>query len=173
MDAASVIRIFSACFETSHATLLVGGASEPLYEPACHDQFHRIYFRQDYASSALHEVAHWCIAGKTRREQLDYGYWYEEERDLAAQRAFEVAEIRPQGLEWVFSQAAGVPFRLSCDNFDPATLDLPAFRIAVQLATNKWLGEMPARALTFTKALTAITNKQHALHTGTYKEPPQ
>ena len=36
----------------------------------------RIVFTHDYFASALHEVAHWCVAGPERRRLTDYGYWY-------------------------------------------------------------------------------------------------
>ncbi len=32
--------------------------------------------RTDFFASALHEISHWCVAGKARREQVDFGYWY-------------------------------------------------------------------------------------------------
>jgi len=64
MLAEQICETFNRCFVQSH-TKLVGGASEPLYEPG--KQEARVYFREDYASSALHEIAHWCIAGADRR----------------------------------------------------------------------------------------------------------
>ena len=77
-DAAVLIRLFDQCFQQSQQTCLVGGADEPLYQPATREgQYHQVVFRADYFASALHEIAHWCLAGRVRRQQLDYGYWYE------------------------------------------------------------------------------------------------
>lgn len=174
MDCATIVRVFADCFESSYQTQLVGGADEPLYEPAVNDGgFNRIYFRSDYAASALHEVAHWCIAGAERRTQTDYGYWYEGERDHVTQRAFEQAETRPQGLEWLLSEAAGVPFRVSCDNFDPMTLDLPGFRAAVRAAALGWIDHVPSRAMVFINALVAVSDNHHVLRPCTYQELPK
>lgn len=75
-------------------------------------------YRENYESSALHEVAHWCIAGKLRRQLEDFGYVYiPEGRTLDQQRKFCNFEIRPQALEWIFAEAAGVSFNLSLDDF--------------------------------------------------------
>ncbi len=71
MLAEQICETFNRCFAQFH-TKLVGGASEPLYEPD--EPIARVYFREDYASSALHEVAHWRIAGADRRQQPDYGW---------------------------------------------------------------------------------------------------
>ena len=50
--------------------------------------------------SALHEVAHWCIASAGRRRCRDYGYWYiPPPRDATAQTEFFAVEARVQALE--------------------------------------------------------------------------
>ena len=76
--------------------LLKPGASEPFYQAACsqeqskkqpHDQLATIFSTQDFFSSALHEVAHWCIAGVERRKLDDYGYWYEPDGRSGEQQA--------------------------------------------------------------------------------------
>ena len=169
MLAQQIIEIFNRCFSQSQ-TKLVGGAFEPLYEPG--DQEARVYFREDYASSALHEIAHWCIAGADRRQQTDYGYWYCRVRGVKQQRRFETVEVKPQALEWVFSVAAGVEFRVSCDNFDESTLDMSGFRGAVQSAVVAWLNVLPPRAARFVAALVEQTGNQQALASDTYREPP-
>ena len=117
---------FARCFARSENTLLVGGADEPLYQPATTKGApNLLYYREDYFASALHEIAHWCIAGVDRRQQVDFGYWYAPEgRNAAQQRAFEAVEVKPQALEWFFSLACGHRFRVSVDNFGPQG-DLP------------------------------------------------
>lgn len=146
---------------------------EPLYEPApvggpvggpaC------IYFRDDFASSALHEIAHWCIAGAGRRTQIDYGYWYNPDgRNSDAQRAFLTAEARPQALEWCLARAAGVPFRLSMDNLDaPADNEATAaFETAVVLEARSFATKgLPPRGRQIFDALGAHSGPR--LLTGT------
>ena len=39
--------------------------------------YNAIYFARGFYSSALHEIAHWLVAGKERRKLEDFGYWYE------------------------------------------------------------------------------------------------
>ena len=125
-----LIALFNGLFIPSDRTELVGGASEPLYRPATEPGgLNAIHFTHDYCASALHEVAHWCIAGKRRRQQLDYGYWYVPDgRNLAQQRSFELVEVKPQALEWVFSRAMGLRFRLSADNLDGSRMISAEFK---------------------------------------------
>ena len=64
--------IFNDLFSDSLNTHLEGGADEPLYLPASYSCKHnRLIFCQDYISSALHEIAHWCLAGEKRRNLID------------------------------------------------------------------------------------------------------
>jgi elongation factor P hydroxylase len=116
--AARLEDVFDACFASRWYTRLVGGAEEPFYQPATVDgDPHVLHYRHDYFASALHEVAHWCIAGERRRQQLDFGYWYAPSgRSLEQQRAFEMLESKPQALEWFFSRACGYRFQVSQDN---------------------------------------------------------
>ena len=141
MDSASqLIRIFNAKFGQYHSVRLVGGASEPLYLPSGEDrQNAEIHFREDFPSSALHELAHWCLAGKKRRKQEDYGYWYVAIRDECQQQNFEAVEVRPQSIEWILSVAAGIEFRVSSDIFLIDTLDVKPFQSAVQSAVHAFL----------------------------------
>ena len=114
VDAHQLIRLFDNVFGVSDNTVLIGGANEPFYQPGSP---HRIYFRADYFRSALHEVAHWSVAGQRRRELPDYGYWYSPEgRDDDQQQAFFMVEARPQAIERCFCEALGVAFSPSVDN---------------------------------------------------------
>jgi elongation factor P hydroxylase len=98
-------------------TQLLGGFPEPLYLPSTPDGPAQIRFTRDYIRSALHELAHWCIAGPERRMLLDYGYWYRPDgRDSSQQLEFFQAEVRPQSLELAFSLICGIQFQVSCDN---------------------------------------------------------
>lgn len=129
-----IISVFSRLFSASHHTVLVGGANEPLYEPAKDAEPARIIFKEDFVASALHELAHWCIAGAERRKQVDYGYWYVPDRSGEAQSRFEEAEATPQAMEWVLSVAAGVPFRVSVDNVGAPLASSCHFRHQVRSA---------------------------------------
>lgn len=138
IDSDSLVNLFNDVFLSLHNTCLVGGGTEPEYRPATIDStnsiHHRIIFREDYVSSALHEIAHWCIAGQSRRQQVDYGYWYVPDgRDREQQSLFEQVECKPQALEWIFSLAAGVRFRVSVDNLDAAIDDATGDNIAQSL----------------------------------------
>jgi elongation factor P hydroxylase len=157
--AARVERVFNDCFADSCNTRLCGGAAEPLYQPAANPaDFHALYYRGDYFASALHEVAHWCIAGAQRRQQPDFGYWYTpDDRSADQQRAFEAVECKPQALEWYFARACGYRFQVSADNLALASaglLDTAAFKRAVLAQALVWQHEgLPIRAGVFYAAL--------------------
>lgn len=146
--------LFAACFQERWHTRLEGGADEPLYLPGADGALHRLCYRADYFASALHEIAHWCIAGPERRRQVDFGYWYlPDGRDAAAQRAFEAVEARPQALEWIFSVAAGYRFRPSADNLQGAC-GPSDFGACIRAELERCLaGALPPRALRFADAL--------------------
>ncbi len=149
--------VFDRCFASSENTRLVGGAAEPLYQPGRAAEAHQLYYREDFFASALHEISHWCIAGAQRRQLLDFGYWYAPEgRNTDQQQAFEAVEVKPQALEWIFSQACGYRFRLSVDNFaaDGSAPDCSAFAAAVVEQAHRWQqAGLPPRAGQFFHAL--------------------
>jgi elongation factor P hydroxylase len=133
-------------------TVLRGGAPEPYYAPGRPNVLH---YREDYFASALHEVAHWCVAGPERRTQPDFGYWYAPDgRDAATQALFERVEVRPQALEWIFADACGWPFVLSADNVEGDARPSPNFAAAVAAQKARYLGDgLPTRAARFRQAL--------------------
>ena len=123
-------RLFRATFFDSHHTVLVGGASEPVYLPG---HPHQICYSHDYFRSALHEIAHWCVAGAARRQQEDYGYWYAPDGRSADQQAeFARVEVYPQALEALFCAACGHDFRVSLDNLNGDGGDEVAFALKVK-----------------------------------------
>jgi len=132
--AEELIQLFNACFAHTENTQLVGGAEEPIYQPAnevC--QYNQVVFTRDYFSSALHEIAHWCIAGKERRTLVDYGYWYlPDGRDAQQQANFEAVEVKPQALEYAFSLASDIKFRVSIDNLHGEETCSKQFEMAVE-----------------------------------------
>ncbi len=153
-----LVVIFARLFAASHNTRLEGGGEEPVYVPAAAaGDCCRIIFTRDYFASALHEVAHWCIAGPARRLRQDYGYWYRPDgRSAAEQRRFEQVEIKPQALEWIFSSAAGYRFRVSADNLGAANRVEPQFGAAIYRQVLRYCEQgLPPRAESFARALAA------------------
>ena len=166
--------LFKQCFYADYKTLLMGGADEPLYRPSTRpSEPHRLFYRADYFASALHEIAHWCIAGAERRLQQDWGYWYcPDGRSPEQQRAFETVEVLPQAVEWMLSVAAGAPFRLSSDNLLGAgnsTQEGGDFQCAVSAQVQRYRqGALPARAAQFLFALSAFYGVAEPLADGHY-----
>ena len=128
-----LVSLFNRCFAVDFNTRLVGGNPEPEYLPADADNSaHRILFTRDYFRSALHETAHWCVAGADRRLLPDFGYWYAPDgRTADQQRVFEQAEVKPQALEWIFCAASGHRFDVSTDNLSGEATDSEPFRAKV------------------------------------------
>ncbi len=155
----------------AHNTQLKGGASEPFYcapkKDACgHYSPAIIYFRADYIRSALHELAHWCIAGRQRRLLDDYGYWYTPDgRTTKQQAAFFQVEIKPQALESLFCQALGIRFFCSVDNLgdsQPDDTQIAAFEQAIAKQRTTWHHQgMPIRARQIISVLRQLHSKPH------------
>lgn len=172
LDHRQLELIFQQVFEHSYRTRLVGAGLEPLYRPAVSpEQLHTIVYSHDYAASALHEVAHWCVAGAARRRQEDYGYWYAPDgRTVGQQTLFEQVEVKPQALEWIFSVAAGRTFQVSADNLDAGLGASDTFKNAIfrQVQTYCATG-LPDRANAFVQALAAHTGLCTPLASGYYR----
>lgn len=117
-----------------YQTTLVAAINEPYYLPKGNERhYHEIQFAHGYFNSALHELAHWCVAGKERRLLPDFGYWYEPDgRTAEQQKQFEKVEVKPQAMEWHFTLAAGRKFRVSVDNLNGETTDSKPFEAAVK-----------------------------------------
>jgi elongation factor P hydroxylase len=155
-DYHDLITIFNHCFAESHNTRLLKGDNEPIYLPAdktC--PYHAIFFAHGFYSSALHECAHWLLAGEDRRKQVDFGYWYEPDGRNAQQQAlFLQVEVKPQALEWILSQAATYRFRISLDNLSGEATCAGMFKEAVyQQVLWYCVNGLPARARRFRAAI--------------------
>ncbi len=124
-----LISIFEQTFFSRYNTRLVKGDDEPIYLPADDSvDYHRIVFAHGFFASALHEISHWLVAGKSRRLLEDFGYWYLPDGRSAQQQAeFEAVEVKPQAIEWALCVAAGFKFNVSCDNLSGAQPDRFAF----------------------------------------------
>lgn len=182
-SASDLEALFNQAFLTSHNTRLVGGGDEPLYQPSvCLNRSQdsaeirrqlklgrpdarehlnatesHIYYREDFFASALHEVAHWCIAGEQRRKLIDYGYWYEPDgRSPSKQADFQIAECKPQALEWIFSIICRSDFSVSIDNLQSieAPHNAAHFVTMVQQTVLEYCANgLPLRAQVFAIAL--------------------
>jgi len=159
LDVRQLMCVFNREFLASDKTELIGGASEPYYEPGAP---HCIHFRADFVRSALHEVAHWCVAGRRRRQLPDYGYWYSPDgRDAELQQAFFAVEARPQAVERCFCEAIGIAFSPSVDNIG-AHIEPPQLR-RFETRVQEWCDQfertgLPSRAARFITALRSNTS---------------
>lgn len=169
-NAFDLIHLFEQCFFAEFHTRLVGGAEEPLYLPADGSSPARIIFTKDYFASALHEVAHWCVAGEQRRALQDYGYWYAPDgRDMAQQAEFERVEIKPQALEWIFSAACGVRFRVSADNLASGFGPSAHFKEGIAVQARAYCQTLPERPARFVVALGAFYKQKNILQPELYR----
>ncbi len=151
-----IARCFNETFALAHRCVLVGGAPEPLYIPSPGGPHRAVLrYRQDFAASALHESAHWCIAGAERRRQLDFGYWYRPPpRSRAQQDRFIAVEAPVQALERRFAEALGLEFKPSIDDVDATdSSTIERFREAIETAANSGF---PPRGEQFVAALEGL-----------------
>lgn len=128
---------------------LTGGFPEPFYKAPTGEAPAEVQFTRDYERSALHELAHWCIAGDSRRLLDDYGYWYEPDgRNGRQQQRFFEVEVKPQALERHFCDALELPFDVSVDNLDNTDVDgLDSFKNDVEQQYNQYAATgLPERA---------------------------
>jgi elongation factor P hydroxylase len=160
MQDQQIVILFNSVFKHTHNTQIIGGGSEPEYIPADDRvNYHRIIYTEDFSASALHEIAHWCIAGTERRLQRDYGYWYlPDGRNPQEQKQFEQVESKSQALEWVFAKACGNQFVVSADNLDStkSQSESPSLNFKqsiVKHALRYCRGELNERATIWTEAL--------------------
>lgn len=154
-DCETIIMLFNQTFLKTYHTRLVGGGDEPEYIPSSDsNNEHQIIFTRDYFSSALHEIAHWCIAGERRRQLHDYGYWYEPDgRTAVQQKKFEQVEAKPQAIEWLFSRACKIPFRLSADNLTGDVNISDSFKHSVVASVKQLCVSENNRAMLFSRVL--------------------
>lgn len=151
-----LINLFDCCFAIEYNTRLVKGDNEPLYLPAHETQtYHAVIFAHGFFSSALHESAHWLVAGEERRKLVDFGYWYAPDgRTAEQQKLFEAVEVKPQAIEWILSVAAGHRFRISVDNLNGEATDPTPFKQAVYAQVQHYAQDgLPQRAEKFRSAI--------------------
>lgn len=159
-------RVFEQQFRDSHRVELQGGSPEPLYLPAEKPQeYHQVIYTLDYPASALHELAHWCLASDKQLQLKDWGHWYVPDgRSVEQQCRFQRAEARVQGLEWILSRAAGRPFRASSDNLGGEWLDERPFKVAIHQQVLFYCEQgLPPRAWQLAHALAAASESDFSL----------
>ena len=106
-----LIQLFNELFIPSAHTRLQGGAEEPIYFPSGDARQHNeIHFTRDYCASAMHEIAHWCVAGAERRRLVDFGYWYARTDELCSSRA-NLSRWKSNRRPW----SGFFPWRPECD----------------------------------------------------------
>jgi elongation factor P hydroxylase len=151
---AAVVEVFHSVF-ADEGVRLTGGFAEPFYRAPGPAGGAEIRFTRDYLNSSLHETAHWCIAGRERRLQDDYGYWYRPDgRNGPEQAEFFRAEAAPQSLEWAFALACGERFRMSLDNLTGEVSGRAEFAAALKGKLEGYLeAGFPARAGRFLDGL--------------------
>lgn len=151
-----LITIFHECFFEKYNTQLIKGLDEPIYLPADENRPHNeLHFAHGFFASALHESAHWLIAGEKRRKLVDFGYWYNPDgRSAEQQEEFQSVEIKPQAMEWILSMAAGFRFRVSIDNLNGSESNTNDFKKAVHEQVKTYCEQgLSARAESFRQAL--------------------
>jgi len=163
LSQAQICECFNGVFGARYQVRLAGGGHEPDYQPATPSVPALIVAREDFAASALHEAAHWCVADRHRRTLPDYGYSYlPPPRSSAQQATFFAAEARVQAVEWYLARRAGMSFRASADNPQLDLSVLERFQAALWPQVLLWEGAdvtgdartlPPPRALIFGRAL--------------------
>lgn len=149
LDCEEIKSAFEKEFGQSHNIRLQGGAEEPLYLPARPGQVHnQLIYTRDYPASALHELAHWCLASTAQLALKDWGHWYTPDgRTAEQQRTFQRAEARVQAIEWLLSLGAGRPFRESSDNLSGEAIDDSDFKDQIYQCALRFCAQgVPERA---------------------------
>ena len=160
-----VAAVFNCTF-SDHGVVMHGGYREPMYIPGTDAA--ELRYTLDHTASALHEAAHWCIAGRRRRRYTDYGYFYEPPPRSGMDRArFEGVEIEAQSVEVLFAAAAGSQFQPSGDDVGAPLFLEEAFghRILERARERRQVG-LPKRADKFRAALCLERNRTRMLMSG-------
>ena len=156
-----------------HNVTLVRGDFEPEYFPATNQGPAKIQFAHGFFNSALHEISHWSIAGEKRRLLPDLGYWYAPDgRTQEQQNLFEQVEIKPQAIEWLFSQSFGRKFRVSLDNLTGDGGDGKIFKDNVYAQVQRYFSgeaKLPRDAAAFIGSICQCTRSGTPLQSNEFK----
>ena len=160
-----VAAVFNCTF-SDHSVVMHGEYREPMYIPGM--DVAELRYTLDHTALALHEAAHWCIAGRRRRRNTDYGYFYEPPPRSGMHRVrFEDVDIEAQSVEVLLAEAAGSQFQPSSDDVDVPLFLLEAFssRILERARERRQVG-LPKRADKFRVALWLERNRTRMLMSG-------
>jgi len=157
-NAKHLIVLFNSVFGRAYNVVLSSDSGEPDYRASTEPTMPNVVnFANGYFNSALHEIAHWVIAGELRRKQDDYGYWYAEDgRSPEQQKLFQQLEVFPQAIEKAFCEALERSFQASIDNLDNPLSKAEIVRFENEIEAKKCqLQEQgfPSRAQQFLNAL--------------------
>ena len=164
LSQADICSCFNRIFSVPYQVVLRGGGAEPEYLPPSAGKRGAIIAREDFAASALHEAAHWCIAGTQRRTLRDYGYRYvPPPRGAAGQARFFSLELLPQAVECYLAARAGIGFVASADDPQWPVADVRRFEQEVVSLAAAWESpgnpaRPPDRAVRFARALAGHAN---------------
>ncbi len=140
IDLNVLVNLLNNQYLNQYNTKLIAGFYEPFYKAAIESEPAEIQFSHDYIRSALHELAHWCVAGVERRKLDDYGYWYAADgRNQQQQDAFFKLEIKPQAIEWAFSIVCGVEFEASVDNLNNQVEGVSQFQNSLKIQLQNYI----------------------------------
>ncbi len=161
-----IISLINEKFLIDFNTVLVGGFNEPFYKSFHDGQEAQIQYTKNYIRSAIHELSHWCVAGKERRNLDDYGYWYAEDgRSQQQQDEFFRVEVRPQTIEWAISIIAGVKFETSVDNLTTLVDGVEDFKKNLYLLIKEFIkNDFPIRVRRILKLISNHRNIKDYKH---------
>ncbi len=119
--------------------------------------YNRIVFAHGFYASAIHEISHWCIAGKARRELVDFSATGIARMGVMPKRKASLKMLKRSRRHSTGCSvlAAGYPLNVSCDNlegdFEP---DRVVFQRRVHAQVMDYLANgIPERPARFIKAL--------------------
>lgn len=167
-----LITLFNDLYKESEETILINGGEDPIYLPKNESSsFNQIIFQENYFASALHEIAHWCIAGKERRKLVDYGYQYQPNIYSTNDRnIYEKLETKPQAIEWIFCLATGTPFYVSIGDDWPVREINPDFRYNIyQQAIYYFQHGLPRRAEQFKQILLKFYKREEISESSVFR----
>lgn len=156
IDCNDIEHIFNGCFKLTENTVIRSTQDEPNYQPTQPGEpLNCIFYTADSYASIMHEISHWCRAGRQRRTMHDYGYWYKEHgRTPAEQIIYVASESKTQALEWILCVAAGARVLIIPENQPISYAPSPGFKTQIYAHTMTLLSNgMPARAEIFKTAL--------------------
>ncbi len=100
-------------------------------------------------------ISHWCIAGKARRELVDFGYWYCRTDAMPRHKAsLKMLEVKPQALDCCSAWQRDIRLMLAATIWKDFEPDRVVFQRRVHAQVMDYLANgIPERPARFIKAL--------------------